>query len=210
MVIKLNLWSQLGCCFKSIKKLIHSEKNLLRLWNLECVLLFLNSKYFQNAGFGWQQMDCVGHAPGILGNTFHAVRPGRPGCRLGKAGVRQSWETFSVVTYRTEPWARRISSLQHNYLMGKMGGKWNLPQRILWESLIMHVKHVAQCPVANGSSAVDLIEALLLFSVCIYMFENRRSPPIKFMIDCCCSVAKLSHFYMYELWKGIQMWETPA
>lgn len=26
-------------------------------------------------------------------------------------------------TYRTEPWARRISSLQHNCLMGKMGGK---------------------------------------------------------------------------------------
>lgn len=87
------------------------------------MLLFLNSKYFQNAGFGWQQMDCVEHAPGIQGNAFHAVGPGRPGCRLGKAGVRQSWETFSVVnlSHRTLGKAHKLVTAQLPY--GQNGRK---------------------------------------------------------------------------------------
>lgn len=120
-------------------------------------------------------MDCVEDAPDILGNAFHAVGPGRPGCRLGKAGVRQSWETFNVVTYRTEPWARRMSTLQHNYLMGKMRGKWNLPPRILWEPLLMHVKHAAVpggkwrfCCWSDWSS-------LVILSVHLHVWESEVS-----------------------------------
>lgn len=158
-------------------------------------------------GFGREQMDCVEHAPGIQGNAFHAVGPRRPGYRLGETGFRQSWEIFSVITYCTEPWARCMSTLQHNYLMGKMGGKWNLPQRILWESLIMHVKHTAQCPMANGSAA-DW-SSFVILCVHLHVWESEVSSNNK-IYDCYCSVTKSSHFYTYELWKGIQMWETPA
>ena len=63
------------------------------------------------------------HAPGIQGNAFHAVGPGRPGCRLGKAGVRQSWETFSVVnlSHRTLGKAHKLVTAQLPY--GQNGRK---------------------------------------------------------------------------------------
>ena len=56
-----------------LKKLICSEKNLLRLWNLECVLLFFNSKWV------WEGAD------GLCGTC-----PWHPGKRIPCCGSKET------------------------------------------------------------------------------------------------------------------------
>lgn len=80
---------------------------------------------------------------------------------------------MSLVTQSPGP-AAPLPGSAINYLMGKMGVKWNLPGRVLRDS-DKHRKHGARSPTADSLrplGAVDMTDVDMLVSVCVDVFEN--------------------------------------